>query len=137
LVNSSGGRIDIGPTKIVVDKNQGDAAVVNGISCMSCHVKGIIEKADEIREHVRKHPEFFPKDETEAIRALYVPREEFALKMKKDTERFASAVGKTGAHVGATEPIVALEKRYLGLLDLNQAAAEAGMKSGEFGKALE
>jgi formylglycine-generating enzyme required for sulfatase activity len=136
LVDNRGSRIDIGPTKIVVDKNQGDAAVVNGISCMSCHVKGIIEKSDEIREHVRKNSGAFSKDETEAIRALYVPREEFALKMKEDAERFAAAVRKTGAHLSATEPIVALEKRYLSLLDLNQAAAEAGMKPEDYREAL-
>jgi serine/threonine protein kinase/formylglycine-generating enzyme required for sulfatase activity len=136
LVDRDGKRIDKGPTNIVVDKNQGDAAVVNGISCMSCHVKGIIDKSDEIADHVRNNPGFF-RDEAKTILALYVLKEQFALKLKEDAERFRAAVEKTGAHLSITEPIVALEKRYLAPLDLNQAAAEAGMRPKDYQRALE
>ena len=52
LVDSHGQRIDKGPPAIVSDPVQKDRAVVNGLSCMSCHVAGIIRKQDEVREHV-------------------------------------------------------------------------------------
>ena len=47
LVGSQGQRIDKGRPAIVSDPVQKDRAVVNGLSCMSCHVAGMI------REHVQ------------------------------------------------------------------------------------
>ena len=44
LVNGEGRRILKGPTEIVSDPKRPDRAVENGLSCMSCHVKGILPK---------------------------------------------------------------------------------------------
>ena len=52
LVDSQGQRIDKGPPAIVSDPVQKDRAVVNGLSCMSCHLAGMARKQDEVREYV-------------------------------------------------------------------------------------
>src|SRR5262245_8237191 len=40
---------------------------------MSCHVRGMIPRADQVREHVEKNPRAFP--EKSGLLALYPPRE--------------------------------------------------------------
>ncbi len=54
LIDGRGNRIEKGPTEIVRDNKQADGAVINGISCMSCHNRGLIEKTDQLREVVAK-----------------------------------------------------------------------------------
>lgn len=136
LTDGTGIRIDKGPTSIVRDDRQPDRSVVNGVSCMSCHAQGMIEKADQVREHVERNPGGFSKDVAATIRALYPPRDKFAAFLKEDADRFAAAVKKTGAHLSATEPIAMLALRYTHELDLPLAAAEAGLDTEAFLKAL-
>jgi mono/diheme cytochrome c family protein len=137
LTDGRGFRIDKGPTSIVRDDRQPDRAVVNGVSCMSCHAQGMIEKADQVREHVERNPGGFTPDVAATIRALYPPRERFAALLKEDAERFAAAVKKTGAHLSTTEPIAVLALRYTQELDLPLAAAEAGLDVETFLKVLQ
>lgn len=137
LTDGRGFRIDKGPTSIVRDDRQSDRAVVNGASCMSCHAQGMIEKADQVREHVERNAGSFPPDVAATIRALYPPRDQFAALLKEDADRFAAAVKKTGAHLSTTEPIAALATRYTQELDLPLAAAEAGLDVDAFLKLLQ
>jgi tetratricopeptide (TPR) repeat protein len=137
LIDGHGQRIDKGPTAIVSDPRRPDRAVENGLSCISCHARGIIEKADQVRAHVLKNPSAFPRGAVETILALYPPREKMANLMRADAKRFQEAVVKTGAPLSATEPIAALAQRFESEMDLSLAAAEAGVTSGDFLKALE
>jgi formylglycine-generating enzyme required for sulfatase activity/tRNA A-37 threonylcarbamoyl transferase component Bud32/mono/diheme cytochrome c family protein len=131
LVNGNGERIDRGPPDIVKDPKQRDGgAVINGISCMSCHTRGLIFKDDQIRDHVKIGA--FERDEVDTVRALYPPPEKFRELLDKDNERFAAAVRATGARFGTTDPIVALASRYEWELNVDLAAAEAGLKREEF-----
>jgi hypothetical protein len=97
----------------------------------------MIEKADQVREHVERNAAGFAPDVAATIRALYPPREQFAAYLKEDADRFAAAVKRTGAHLSQTEPIVALALRYTQELDLTLAAAEAGLDVQKFLKLLE
>jgi formylglycine-generating enzyme required for sulfatase activity len=133
LVNARGGRIDKAPTGIVKDRRAPDAAVMNGISCMSCHVKGVFEKDDQIRAHVAQNPGAFPRAEAALVEELYRPAGELRALFRKDAERFARAVRETGSPPGTTDPVVALASRYdRDLLDANLAAAELGLTRQEF-----
>jgi hypothetical protein len=132
LVDAQGNRIDKGPTAIVSDPKRPDRAVENGISCMSCHAKGMIEKADQIREHVEKSEKGFFKSERELILALYPPKDKLFEAYREDAERFRQSVEATGGHLGATEPISALAVRFEGELDLTLAAAEVGLPPDAF-----
>jgi formylglycine-generating enzyme required for sulfatase activity len=136
LLDAQGRRIDRGPIQIVKDPRQADGTVVNGISCMSCHVRGVIAKEDEIRGHVQNNLAAFG-GEAESILAVYLPRDKFADLLRKDAERFAVAVKQTGAPLSNTDPIVALAARFEWDLDLKLTAAEVGLTGSDFLARLE
>jgi hypothetical protein len=110
LVNGNGQRLDKGPTDIVSDPKRPDRAVENGLSCMSCHSRGVNPKADQIRTHVL---------------------------LRQDAERFEKAAAATGAKVGATEPVMALAAQFESPLDLRRAAAGVGLRPEDFQARLE
>jgi mono/diheme cytochrome c family protein len=137
LVDGRGQRIDKGPTAIVSDPRRPDRAVENGLSCMTCHTRGILPKSDQIRKHVEKNPNAFPVEEIALIKSLYPPEDRFRVLQEQDAERFRTAVAKTGGRVGATEPIVTLAVQFESELDLIRTAAEVGCTADEFRKHLE
>jgi tetratricopeptide (TPR) repeat protein/mono/diheme cytochrome c family protein len=137
LADGQGRRLDKGPTAIVSDPKRPDRAVENGLSCMSCHARGMIEKADQVRGHVLSNPGAFAAADVETVRALYPPGERFAALIREDARRFQAAVAQTGAPLSVTEPIAALALRFEAELDLPLAAAEAGVRSDEFVRMLE
>jgi tRNA A-37 threonylcarbamoyl transferase component Bud32 len=138
LVNGAGERIERAPTAIVKDRRQRDgAAVINGISCMSCHSRGLIPNPpDQIRNHVAQSGAF-ARGEVETVRDLYPPAADLGGLLAGDNERFAAAVKATGAPLAATDPIVALASRYEWDLDADLAAAEAGLPRGELLRRLD
>lgn len=137
LTDANGNRLDKGPTSIVSDPKQGDRAVVNGVSCMSCHAQGMILKQDQIRAHVENNPKAFDKSERELILALYPKKDEFDAKLKEDAERFQRAVKETGAHLSKTEPVYLLAKQFENEVDVRLAAAEAGVTVADFKTGLD
>jgi uncharacterized membrane protein YgcG len=131
LVDGKGNRIDEGPTNIVSTRKR-PPTVINGISCMGCHGKGMIEKDDQVREHVLKSSTGFTNAEKESVLALYHARNEFRALLQRDADRFRKAVEKTGAPLTATEPVAALADRFGAEIDLKGAAAEVGVGINEF-----
>lgn len=136
LVNGQGRRLDEGPVQIVSVKSKSDPRVTNGVSCMFCHARGIIEKDDQVRSHVLKNPQAFSEAEAKTILALYPKDKRFQELQREDADRFRKAVEATGAKLGTTEPIVALAERFESELDLKMAAAETGLPTTEFLRAL-
>ncbi len=134
LVDGKGNRIDKGPTSIVSDPKQADRAVVNGLSCMSCHSRGMIEKSDQVRPSVIKNPKAFDKKEADTILALYPEKKELDRLLQEDAERFARAVASTGGRVDSqgkvvgSDPVVNLAHAFEREVDLPLAAAEVGVK---------
>lgn len=139
LVDAKGQRIDEGPTDIVSDTNKtsGTVAIVNGLSCMSCHKHGLIREGfrDELRDSsglggaalaklLRLHPK------AEAMSAL----------MKEDEDRFLAALDKSAGpflKIGpdqaknirefTDEPVGRAVRAYNRDLLLADVAAELGM----------
>jgi tetratricopeptide (TPR) repeat protein len=136
LVDGRGRRIDKGPVSIVSDPRRPDRAVENGLSCMSCHTRGLIDKGDQVREHVRRSARAFSTRDLETVLALYLPREKFLALVRQDRRRFQEAVQQTGAPWTATEPVAALVLRFEAELDLSLAAAEAGVPTEDLRRAL-
>ncbi len=132
LCDAKGNRLEKAPTTIVSDPKRPDRAVVNGVSCMSCHFGGIIAKADEIRRHVETNRASFP--EADDILALYPKKKELDRFFTDDADRFTSAVKQLGlAQLTSTgEPVVNMAQRFEADLDLKSAAAELGLKPAEF-----
>ncbi|MBL8796921.1 MAG: WD40 repeat domain-containing protein [Planctomycetia bacterium] len=136
LINANGIRIDKAPQAVVSDPKRPDRAVEAGLSCMSCHVRGVNFKDDQVREYVEKNPKSFPRADRELIKALYVPRDKMRDLMSRDADQFKTAVEKTGAKVSTTETITTMVLRYEADLDLQTAAAEVGLEPEEFVKKL-
>jgi tetratricopeptide (TPR) repeat protein/mono/diheme cytochrome c family protein len=136
LADAAGRRIDKGPTAIVSDPRRPDRAVENGISCMSCHARGMILKDDQVRPHVLGNPAAFSKEDRDTILALYPPREKLAALIQKDSQRFKEAVARTGAPLSASEPVVALALHFEAEMALSLVAAEAGVTPQELLRAL-
>lgn len=126
LINANGVRVDKAPQAIVSDPKRPDRAVEAGLSCMSCHVRGINPKDDQVREYVEKNPKAFSRADADLIKALYVPKEKMRALMDRDAEQFKKAIELTGSKVSATETISTMVLRYEGDLDLATAAAEIG-----------
>jgi mono/diheme cytochrome c family protein len=143
LVDGKGNRIDKGPTTIVSDPKQADRAVVNGLSCMSCHSKGMIEKSDQVRASVMQNPKAFDKKEADTILALYPPKNEMDKLMQEDADRYARAVGEAGCRVDyrgriqGSDPVVNLAHLFDREVDLPLAAAEVGVKVEALVKAMD
>ncbi|HKB36560.1 MAG TPA: c-type cytochrome domain-containing protein, partial [Gemmataceae bacterium] len=132
LVNADNNRIDKGPIAIVSDPKRPDRAVEPGVSCMSCHIPGIIQKSDQIRDHVGKNKKYFSRQDAELIRALYPPDAKMKRLMEDDAERYRKALEKTGNRISPFEPVSTLTLRYEADVDLPTAAAEMGMKPKDF-----
>ena len=131
IVNANNIRLDKAPNAIVSDPKRPDRQVEAGLSCMSCHVRGINPKSDQVREYVEKNPKAFGRAETESIKALYPPEKKMKALMDADAEAFKKAVEKTGARISNAEVISTMVIRYEADLDLPVAAAELGLTPEE------
>jgi WD40 repeat protein/mono/diheme cytochrome c family protein len=136
LVDKAGRRVEQAPIEIVSDPKRPDRRVETGLSCMSCHVRGLIPKNDQVRAHVLKNAKAFLKEDVEAVKALYRPEAEFRKLLDGDVERFVKALAKAGVPSEGAEPITTVTLRYEATLDLAAASSEAGMSPQEFGKRL-
>jgi tetratricopeptide (TPR) repeat protein len=137
LADGRGRRLDKGPVAIVSDPRRPDRAVQNGLSCMSCHARGLIDKQDQVRGHVQKNPGAFAPGTRDTVLALHPPHERFAVLIREDSRRFREAVARTGAPLSLSEPVVALALRFEAEMDLPLAAAEAGVTPAQLLLALE
>jgi hypothetical protein len=136
LVDARGRRLDKGPLAIVSDPRRPDRAVENGVSCMSCHSRGLIPKSDQVRAHAESNPESFSPAEADTIRALYPPHAILRASFDRDNERFRKAVVATGGRLTTTEPVAALVRLYERELDLSTAAAELGLQPAALSERL-
>jgi mono/diheme cytochrome c family protein len=136
LVDAQGRRVDKAPGEIVSDPKRPDHLVENGLSCMSCHVRGLLPKDDQVRGHVLQNAAIFSREDRDAILALYPQRTRMRQLMKEDMERFAEALRQAGVPADEPEPIVTATLRYEGVLDLRGAAAETGLTVEEFSARL-
>lgn len=139
LATSDGKRLTTGPTTIVQDPSRRDQAVTNGISCMSCHSKGVQFKDDQVRDYSLSHSAF-SKDAREIIEEIYPPKEEMKALMQTDFDRFKNAIVQAGVDPDLTlsgeEIVSSLFLRFERDLTMSQAAAELGYDVDEFKERL-
>lgn len=132
LVNADNNRLDKGPIAIVSDPRRPDRAVEAGVSCMGCHITGILQKSDQIRAHVEKNTKAFTRADRDLIKALYPPEAKMKSLMDEDADRFQKAVTKTGNKISTTELISTMTLRYEADVDLATVAAEFGLTPQDF-----
>ncbi len=133
LTNDIGVRIDVGPIEIVSDPRQPDKTVVNGVSCMSCHFGGFIQKKDEIRNHVLANKKAF--DSANQILRLY-PAHSLRHLIDGDSKKHLTALARPEIGLAkptlAGEPVVATSNQFGQEVDLKHAAAELGLSQKQF-----
>jgi mono/diheme cytochrome c family protein len=145
LNTADGKKLDRAPIEIVQDTTKdGDQTVVNGISCMSCHDRGMKPAKDEVRALVTAD-RGFPKHVHEAVEALYPPATKMSDIIARDESRFLDAMQEAGVleptkpgeprkpvTLNGEEMINALANRYEQPVTIDLAAAEYGMTGTEF-----
>jgi len=135
LVNGKGERINNGPIEIVNNKtNPTDPIVRNGLTCMTCHTRGLKAFTDQVREVAMKTPA--PDYDKNKCLALYGPKAAMEKLFVEDLKRYAEAAKETGNEIGETEPIALLSSAYEAPVTLARASAEVGMKPEEFLKKI-
>jgi TPR repeat protein len=138
IVNRSGRRIDRAPTSIVVDPKRPDRAVVNGVSCMGCHQRGIISKPDQLRAHVQRNANAFTRRDRSLVGtalAMYRPSSVLLGQMARDRKHFEKAARSLSAMV-TPEPISEVSRRFDEPLTTRAAAAELGLTAGDLRRAI-
>ena len=136
LVDGAAKRLDQAQIAIVSDPKRPEHAVIAGVSCLSCHARGLNDKADQVREHVENNAGAFAKAEADSVLALYPPRDRFTALLRGDNDRYRAALEKTGGRTDRSDLIAALTARFEADLDLTQAAAEVGVKPQEVAEAV-
>jgi hypothetical protein len=136
LVDAQGGRIDKAPGEIVADPRRPDQRVETGISCMSCHARGLLFKADQVRAHVEKNAPAFGNQVVAAVRALHPRQARFKAQLEEDNLRYLKALETFGVRDPDQEPVNLVTQRFEGTLDGRTAAAELGLSMEEFGQFL-
>ncbi|MGH6925385.1 MAG: DUF4384 domain-containing protein, partial [Propylenella sp.] len=139
LATGDGKRLTTGPTQIVQDPSRRDQAVTNGISCMSCHSRGIQFKEDQVRDYALGNFAL-PKDAREIVEEIFPPKEEMQALMQADYDRFNEALEEAGVDpalsLSGEEIVSSLFLRFERDLTMPQAAAEMGMDVAEFEERL-
>jgi hypothetical protein len=136
LVNNTGQRVEKAPVEIVSDPLRPDKQVEAGLSCMTCHGRGLIPKDDQVRAHVEKNAAAFPADVVDAVRSLYPLPKRLRVLLDADTKRYLTALEATGIPAEGPEPVSTLTLRYEGVVGLAEVAAEFGLRSEEFTRKL-
>jgi serine/threonine-protein kinase len=144
LVNDRDQRIDRAPVAIVRDPQEtgGTPEVVNGLSCMSCHRRGMLGGfRDVVRTGHSLQGEAAGK-----VYLLYRGPDAMDRLVQQDEDRFVAAVAKAVGPFAAAgskgagdarEPVGAAARRYLGDLDARAAACELGLRdAGELQELL-
>ena len=133
LSAADGARLDVGPAEIVRDDDytDGTGEVVNAISCMSCHSRGMRINTDTVRP-VALNNLRFSADERQMIAALYPGQDQVDTVLKQDTASFRSAMERAGldpdAEAGGREPIRGLFVYYVDdFIDFARAGNELGL----------
>ena len=137
LNTSAGDRLNVGPTSIVRDTDypDGTGEVINGISCISCHSKGIRLNDDHVRE-VAMGNLALPAAARQTINAIYPGKDVVNEYFKRDTEAFLKTLESAGiepsTQAAGLEPIRGLFVYHVDyFINFEQAANELGLTSEE------
>lgn len=141
LVTAAGQRLSLAPTAIVHDDSMPGGAIINGLSCISCHYQGMkpenpqqVAKLDQVRDLALQNFRRFSGEERELIGELFVEQETLKRLLDSDSRRFQNALKLAGLTPTANEPVRALFNQFAADLTLNTVASEVGLTADEVTK---
>lgn len=132
VANAQGKRLDEAATNLVVDSTQisGTAAIVPGLSCMTCHTQGMQTRIKDVAR------DGSPLNGLEQLKllALFPTHESFSRMIDRDRDRYVNSLNKAvspflpiDASGKAVEPIRPIVESYNLPLTLDKAALEIGI----------
>jgi serine/threonine-protein kinase len=138
LLVAAGTAVEKGPLTIVKNKKGPEEflqAIVNGISCLSCHAKGFLEKKDEVAGIVAASADF--SNEVKAfVKEVYPPEAQFKATMEKDTKTYIDAQIAAGIDVVRDEPVTPAFINYNAKMTKSKVLAELSITSGKLDELL-
>jgi hypothetical protein len=84
-------RLNEGPTFIVTDPKTENGAVLNGMSCFSCHTNGIINVSDELLPNVKENRGLVDQATEDFMDEIHVSHDEFRDIAEEDSRSFLAA----------------------------------------------
>ena len=130
LADANGERLDAAPIDIVSNPAADDPTVRNGISCIGCHTEGMKTFEDTVRAAIEQNPN--PLFDKEHALSLYVEQVVMDTFVQEDTDRYRTAVEKTGAAFGGVEPVHRFHEAFFSPLTAHYAAAAVGLETRTF-----
>lgn len=123
LIEARGGRLNEGPANIVFDRDRG-RPITNGISCMGCHIKGLIDKADEARASAEQSTTL-SRAAKSRVADLYPLNRDLATQIATDRTDYQTALGRLAVERGIDpKPATYVEDEYQAPVDVNQVVRE-------------
>ncbi|NBW83211.1 hypothetical protein EBR21_15795, partial [bacterium] len=105
----------------------GQKLVIQPLSCLSCHSRGLIDKRDAVNPYVKAPGSGFTQEQIEKADRIYVAPEKFTARLDADNKIIQSAIEATGAKLSDEEPNVAAYRRFVSRVKLNVLAADVGV----------
>ena len=130
LADANGNRLDAAPIAIVSDPKADDPTVRNGISCIGCHTEGMKTFEDTVRAAIEQNPN--PLFDKERALNLYIEQADMDTFVQEDTDRYRTALEKTGAGFGGVEPVHRFHETFFSPLTSHYAAAAVGLETQTF-----
>jgi hypothetical protein len=158
ITDAAGNRLDGAPTNVVVDPNriQKDGVVLNGVSCMNCHQRGMKRQDDDVLEYfnrledqlknggslrpVSERPvndkggginlavETNLRQVLRDVKRAYKGNEVLNQVFSQDESAFNKAIEKTGNSVEVSDPVFATATQFEAPLDIKSLASELGQE---------
>ncbi|SMX38208.1 DUF4384 domain-containing protein [Maliponia aquimaris] len=137
LNTADGARLNVGPTQIVRDTDypDGTGEVVNGISCISCHSKGMRFNDDTVRD-VALNNLSLPPSARQTIDAIYPGKDVVNEYFQRDMEAFLATLESAGippeTKAAGLEPVRGLFVYHVDyFINFDQAANELGLTTDD------
>lgn len=103
--------------------------VVQPLSCLSCHSRGLIDKRDAVNPFIKANTGVggFTAEQVAKADRIYVAPDKFTDRLERDNKTIQAAITATGAQLSDEEPNVAAYKRFDSRVKLEVLAADIGM----------
>lgn len=135
---ADGSMIDKGPLNIVRQPDgpvQFLQAILNGVSCMSCHNQGILYKKDEIRGFAALSQDFSAAEQDKLFN-LYSTDETLKATIDQDNLKYFEALEALGIPKGSDDPVNIAFQHYNKNLYRADVQAELGLNDSTFNTLL-
>ena len=131
---ADGAAIDKGPVNIVSQVNgpaQFFQAIVNGVSCMSCHHQGLLDKEDSIREFAAISQDFSAEEKAKIFN-LYPSKDQFKALIDEDNTKYQSALASLDLASSPADPVAPSFQYYNKRLFRQDVQQELGLSDVAF-----